>query len=232
MLSKIIIKPFQLAYIILYFKFCERSKLDVSLHFHGEDQFLYHVGRMRSKLYRGEQVKYQVIFTDTTFLERDVPRGKQDLERMKNSKTCSKDSYDSCIYNMAKRLMLENTNDNCTAPWVPNAPNICTDANDISTCYWIWKNRVQYDAGDCILPCHSVFVQLDAKDTHIINDGKEYALLYLYFPSKLAKSKEHFLYHSNNLFAEIGGYVGLLLGLSLLDLFIWVNNIVTYRCTG
>ena len=88
MLSKFnIIELFQLAYIILYFKFCERSKLDVSLHFHGEDQFLYHAGRMRSKLYRGEQVKYQVIFTDTTFLERDVPRGKQDLERMKNSKT-------------------------------------------------------------------------------------------------------------------------------------------------
>ena len=223
---------FSFACIIWYSQPCERSKVDVSLHFHGEDQFLYHAGRMRSKLYRGERVQYQVIFTDTTFLERDVPRSEQDLKRLKNSKTCSRDSYDSCIYNMAKRLMVENTKDNCTAPWVPNAHNICTDTNDISTCYWIWKNRVQYDAGDCILPCHSVFVQLNAKNEQIMNSGKEYALLYLYFPSKLAKSKEHFLYHSNNLFAEIGGYVGLLLGLSLLDLFIWVNNIFIYRCTG
>ena len=213
-------------------KVFECSKVDVSLHFHGEDQFLYHSGRMRSKLYRGEKVQYQVMFTDTTFLERDVPRSKQDLYQRKNIKTCSKDSYDNCIYNMAKGIMLENTKDNCTAPWVPDTHNICTDANDISTSYRIWKNRVQCDAGDCILPCHSVFVQLNAKNTQIINNGKEYALLNLYLPSKLAKSKEHFLYHSNNLFAEIGGYVGLLLGLSLLDLFIWVNNIITYRCTG
>ena len=204
----------------------------MSLHFHGEDQFLYHAGRMRSKLYRGELVKYQVIFTDTMSLERDAPRRQQDSEQTKNSKTCSKDSYDSCMYNMAKRLMLENTKDNCTAPWVPKTHNICTDASDISTCYWIWKNRVQSDADDCTLPCHSVFVRLDAKDGHIMNDRKEYAILYLYFPKNIAKSKEHFLYHSNNLFAEIGGYVGLLLGLSLLDLFIWANNIITYKCTG
>ena len=177
-------------------------------------------------------MKYPVTFTDTTFFEGDAPGNEPDIEQMKNVRTCSKDSYDSCMYKMAKRLMLENTKDNCTAPWVPKTHNICTDASDISTCYWIWKNRVQSDADDCTLPCHSVFVRLDAKDGHIMNDRKEYAILYLYFPKNIAKSKEHFLYHSNNLFAEIGGYVGLLLGLSLLDLFIWANNIITYKCTG
>ena len=186
---------------------------------------------MRSKLYLGEEVKYPVKFTDTTFFERDKPGNEPDIEHMKNGGTCSKDSYDSCMYTMAKTLMLENTKDNCTAPWVPNNDNICTKANDISTCYWIWKNRIQSDAGDCILPCHSVFVHLDAKEYHMINNSKEYAMLYLYFPTNLFKSEEHFLYHSNNLFAEIGGYVGLLLGLSLLDLFIWANTIITYKCT-
>ena len=186
---------------------------------------------MRSKLYLGEQVKYPLTFTDTTFLDKDAPGSETHIEQIRNGRTCSKDSYDSCLYTMVKRLMVENTKDNCTAPWVPNNDNICTEAKDISTCYWIWKNRVQSDAGDCILPCHSVFVHLDAKEYHAINDSNKYAILYLYFPKNLAKSKEHFLYHYNNLFAEIGGYVGLLLGLSFLDLCIWANSIITYKCS-
>ena len=185
---------------------------------------------MRSKLYLGEQVKYPLTFTDTTFLDKDAPGSETHIEQIRNGRTCSKDSYDSCLYTMVKRLMVENTKDNCTAPWVPNNDNICIEAKDISTCYWIWKNHVQADAGDCILPCHSIFVHLEAKEYDIINDSKEYAILYLYFPTNLVQSKEHFLYHSNNLFAEIGGYVGLLLGLSFLDLCIWANNIISYKC--
>ncbi len=39
--------------------------------------------------------------------------------------------------------------------------------------------------------------------------------LYLYFPQRTVLNEEHFLYTPLSMFAEIGGYVGVLLGASL-----------------
>ncbi len=51
-------------------------------------------------------------------------------------------------------------------------------------------------------------------------------LLYVYYAPRTMLSEEHELYTVLTLFAEIGGYVGLLLGVSLWHLATWVVKIL------
>ena len=46
---------------------------------------------------------------------------------------------------------------------------------------------------------------------------------YFYFAPRVIKSQEHYLYDFDTLIAEIGGYVGLLLGFSFAHLLGWFN---------
>ena len=50
--------------------------------------------------------------------------------------------------------------------------------------------------------------------------------MYIYYPSKVTQSIEHPLYTVLNLFAEIGGYVGLILGYSLFHLAAVMKGVI------
>ena len=51
-------------------------------------------------------------------------------------------------------------------------------------------------------------------------------LLYFYFAQRVPLSKEHYFYLFLSLLAEIGGYVGLLLGYSLFNLAALINSLI------
>ena len=196
--------------------------MDVSLHFHGIDQFLDLSGRMRNKLYKGEVVQYSITYQDTQLLERN------DVQKSQ-AESCLHDSYDQCLYTKANRDMLAHTRDKCTAPWIPNNENICTNPDDVNRTYWIWRDVVTHDLGQCHIPCHFVSVIVDAKDNHEISDlNSSYAVSSFYFPSVVTKNMEHEIYCIAKVFAEIGGYLSLFLGYSLLGpafcLISWVND--------
>ena len=138
-------------------------------------------------------------------------------------KSCSNEAYADCIYDMLDRLMRKSTEDNCTVPYIRGADSICTKPNDINTTFWIAWNRVTNQLKDCNLPCHYVTANLGAKN-YIKNNisDQEHATLYIYYPSRLSKATEHWHYTTLDLFAEIGGYVGLILGYSLFNLASWM----------
>ena len=70
---------------------------------------------------------------------------------------------------------------------------------------------------DCPLPCEAWdFYNSAFNKVRIADNSSE---LRLYFPSKVAKNTETQLYPMSALLAELGGFVGLLLGFSLLDFF-------------
>ena len=58
-------------------------------------------------------------------------------------------------------------------------------------------------------------MSLGAKNYQNKTGEQDYGLLYLYYAPRVTQSIEHLLYTILNLFAEIGGYVGLILGYSL-----------------
>ena len=62
-------------------------------------------------------------------------------------------------------------------------------------------------------------------------DERDYGQLYLYFAPRTMFSEELELYTSLSLMAEIGGYVGLLLGASLVNIG-QINGVLLDFCFG
>ena len=177
---------------------------------------------MRNKLYVGEVVQYSITYQDTKLLERD------DTQNIQVEK-CSQDSYDECLYKKVNRYMRKHTRDNCTVPWIPNNENICTGLEDIKTSYFLWRNVVENDFGQCYIPCHLVSVIVDAKDNHETSDmNSSYSVSTFYFPPVVTKNVEHEIYDTVRVFAEVGGYLNLFLGYSLfgtvLGLISYISN--------
>ena len=198
----------------------------MKLYFHGPEQFLDLHGRMGYKLYRGEIMQSQITVTDIEILEKNTRKNNDDPSIKDGSKTCSNENYDDCIYSMLARSMRENTVDNCTVPYITDDSNICTKPNDINTTFWIAWNRLLNHYKDCNVPCHSTTVNLGAKNHQTKTIEKQsYGLLYLYYAPRVTKSIEHVLYTPLNLFAEIGGYIGLIMGYSLFHVVALIRRI-------
>ena len=202
----------------------------MKLYFHGPDQFLDLSGRMGYRLYRGETMQSQVTVSAIKLLERPLPHDEDDPQYREGSMTCSTEIYDECMYGTLARDMKEKTKDNCTVPYVRDDGKICTQADDIKTAFWIHWNQVTNQKKDCNIPCRSLTVNLGAKNYVKKNiSDQDYALLYLYYAPRVTQSIEHWLYTVLSLFAEIGGYVGLILGYSLFNLAAWISDLIEQR---
>ena len=87
----------------------------------------------------------------------------------------------------------------------------------INGTFWIGWNRITNQERDCLLPCHSMMISVSAKNS-VTFSSRTFAEAYLYFPPRIMLSQENDFYTFLSLMAEIGGYVGLLLGVSLFHL--------------
>ena len=170
----------------------------------------------------------QITVTDTEVLERIVTEKDDDTGKEEKTKTCSKEIYDDCINEMLNLIMRKNTEDECRAPFVrDDNERICTKPKDINTTFWISMNRSTNQKKDCLIPCRSLKVNLGAKNYVKKNVAdQEYGQLFLYYDPRVTKNIEHRLYTILSLFAEIGGYVGLLLGYSVFNLATWISGII------
>ncbi len=75
---------------------------------------------------------------------------------------------------------------------------------------------------DCAVPCEAVTVSVSGKNTK--NTSNSYGRAYFYFAPRVVTNEEKFFYGFVSTLAEIGGYVGLLLGVSLLHLASLINR--------
>ena len=74
------------------------------------------------------------------------------------------------------------------------------------------------DMQECPLPCESLPIVIGGATFSRKLNLKKTGRLYLYILPQVAKTEEHYLYTFLSLFAEIGGYVGILWGCSILNL--------------
>ena len=129
------------------------------------------------------------------------------------------------MYSTLIKAMHENTKGNCTVPFITGSEQskICTEYNDVNTTFWIRHFRITNQQRDCNTPCHTVTAELGAKNyrAYALADQK-YSQLDLYFSPRAIQTTEHFLYTFLIFFAEVGGYVSLILGYSLFELFRWI----------
>jgi len=77
-------------------------------------------------------------------------------------------------------------------------------------------------------PCHTLIVNVGGKNV-ITVENSSYAQLNLYFPPRITVSQEIPLYTTMSLVAEIGGYLGLTLGVSVLEIFLMAGDALQRR---
>ena len=201
---------------VLYFRF--NSRKDVKIYFHAPGQFLDLSGRMGHKIFVGKKIYTKVNYVDFHQLQKELDNG---------TKSCGKEEYNTCMYSKLAGWMKNETEDGCTVPWVLDDKNICTKASDISKAFWIYWRRVTNQMKDCLPPCNQLLIDVGSKDVDRkpLENNKSSQLL-LYFPPRVLRSNENYLYTILTLLAEIGGYMGLLLGYSLFNFATLVNELL------
>ena len=171
---------------------------------------------MGYKIFPEQRLSASVNYLGIDQLERTLGNGE---------KSCLHHNYDDCMYSALSRLMRTQTDHNCTVPWIRDNDNICTKPKDMNTTFWISWNHVTNQFRDCESPCDLLMVELGAKDIRKWNNTQT-STLTLYFPQKILMTKEHYLYTLLSLLADIGGYMGLLLGYSLFNLVPLITKVI------
>ena len=82
----------------------------------------------------------------------------------------------------------------------------------------------------CYRPCDYMDVSFGYPSIYEISDDNDSSLTF-YFKKSIPVRESHLAYPQSSLFAEIGGYMGLLLGFSILD-FTKVVNLFCNRIEG
>ena len=139
---------------------------------------------------------------------------------------CTQEEFDHCMYSMLERKMRAGTSDNCTVPWVKNNSKICTKQSDVTKAFLIQISRYRNQKEDCNHPCHSLVIQGGSK---VVNDTKKIGKTRIFFQPLVPVTKEKYLYLFGDMFADIGGYVGILLGYSVLNLVDFITMLFWRR---
>ena len=194
--------------------------VNVKVYIHAKDQFLDLSGRMGYKIHVGDKMQFQVGMEEIQQLEyKDV---KNSLALTSSDKSCSHEIYDDCMYETVARIMKEQSEQHCTVPWIRNNTNICATPKDINTTFWIGWNRITNQERDCLSPCRTTNVNLGAKNYEKL-EADTHSLVYFYFPSRVSKSQENYLYTFLKLIGQIGGYLG------LYRLFLWILDLFKFN---
>ena len=121
---------------------------------------------------------------------------------------------DDCVVEKIHEKSMENWG--CTTPFGMNKSHICTNVDTM-------KEAVKYHdlrlidsgqfGGECLFPCTTIIPTLSIRSKKDVG----FAFLSLEFPSRIKVVEAYPAYIFLSLEAEVGGYIGLFLGVSLLD---------------
>merc|ERR1711879_1093177 len=120
-------------------------------------------------------------------------------------------------YNGTEEMSLEKHG--CTTPYGPNKTKICTDANKGEDALWSIYQRFMYSHSDkkiekCYYPC-SYFLVSTKLDKVFEGEAEGGIGILLTFEQLIQLTKSYYTYSELSLIAEVGGYVGLFLGISV-----------------
>ena len=105
----------------------------------------------------------------------------------------------------------------CTTPFGLDLDNICTDQNkSLEAQFLLWEilSNIK-EVEECPYPCHFLMTQITTTDYKTSHDRD---IIWLVFDKYIKVTTSTYAYTELVLLAELGGYVGLFLGLSVFDL--------------
>ena len=154
-------------------------------------------------------------------------------------KPCSFDenySRDKCVNEEVERKSLQEFN--CTTPFGPNKTQICQDPEVGAKVNEIYIEKIEKHRHNCLSPCSFLSI-MATKTKEIIknaslsggNDHEEpkSSVLSINFKENIKVNTSYYVYSGLTLIAEIGGYVGLFLGVSInqiTNLIEWMFSII------
>ena len=113
---------------------------------------------------------------------------------------------DNCaIDEIEKSVMMEY---GCTPPFIGNKEKICTNEKISKQVYKYWKHAKYYT--NCSAPCREIYVSAIWTDKKTTDSKVTFK-----FSNRVRVIKSYYAYSSLSLIAEIGGYFGLFLGVSI-----------------
>ena len=128
--------------------------------------------------------------------------------------------WDDCFYDFLKIELTQNVG--CTTPSLPDKSNICKTVANAKLAKE-WEDQIMFRNSSltevCPKSCLEVYTTIGNK--HVVDNSDEDSEYYekgnltLFFHQFVKVSKAYWEYDGIELMAEIGGYVGLFLGVSV-----------------
>ena len=191
------------------------NKTDIFIHHSG--QFLSPNSRSRVDVALGYFTKIAINHEVVQML------GGEDFSTCVDSFGAYQD-FDACMYNQMQELMINQVG--CTVPWIPDKSKICTESGKSKTAFEIYQQNRRNQKDICPNSCLFTNMYFGPPVTGQNNKARQnVAWGVFYFRRDIKVTKEYILYSLLSLAAEIGGYVGLLLGASLVNIG-QINNVL------
>lgn len=123
-------------------------------------------------------------------------------------------SKDLCNEKLIEKESIERYG--CVTPFVRDKSNICQDRSKANKSLNIYKDAIYWDhfKRGCFNPC-SIFSITTTKSYETKWKYPNYSYVEIVFPKVIKVYERSYTYSGLSLIAEIGGYVGLFLGISV-----------------
>ena len=128
----------------------------------------------------------------------------------------------------------------CTTPYEPNKTNICMNQGDRNRSLEMYKDTYESieHKNICHHPCNFIITRATITSSKIGNfiNGKRSTIATIKFKENIKVIEAYHLYSLLSMIAEIGGYVGMFLGISVLQiryvldklLLSWIDGLWPY----
>ena len=117
----------------------------------------------------------------------------------------------------------------CKTPFGPTKEKICTNKTIGSQANEMYKDMFTFSKYNCSSPCDYITTRVNIHRESVQGyvNGKKATLLKIKLNEHIKVTNEQYLYSGLSLIAEIGGYVGLFLGVSVNQIIDLVDFIIT-----
>ena len=130
------------------------------------------------------------------------------------SEPCHEDpkyKKDNCVEDELEKFVMKEYG--CTPPFFENKENICTNEKIAIQVLEYWESTKYYTY--CSDPCKGMSVSATWIKNKDASPDKQDSQAVLYFRRRVKVVKSYYAYSGLSLIAEIGGYIGLFLGVSI-----------------
>ena len=118
----------------------------------------------------------------------------------------------------------------CTVPWMMNKSHICTVKDNAIKALNFFIDNKKNQKEICPKACISTNIYLNPPVTGDNWYGDKIASIMIYFKTSVKYSEEYYLQDIYMLIAQIGGIVGMMLGISLVNIRYGINKVIDLFC--